>query len=381
MEVIHQKIPGVILLGDRNRVCEAGLLDVLQSLSPDVADALPGGTPDPVGLPTNETSEEIQSGRFGNRPPVGRVSAQVARAIHTSMSSYTRVLGVDFSEEPFTDELLRRDDINFAISFGGDGTVLRATRRLQAFAIPLLAVNLGHLGFLADVTPEELAETLSVLAWGVTTRLQSHLMLRCRVLRKRASEPISVATNRSDVASEVAVREIAGEEDVGEEAENIPEVFALNEVAVQTGATFRQIVLKLAIDGETVACYDGDGLILATPIGSTAHALSAGGPIMRHTLETVLICPLNPHTLTMRSVVDSASRRYVISVIQADPGTSVVVDGSVLTQVAPGDRIEITRSEWSFRTVMPPRHSYYRTLREKLGWGGRMVPRKDDPKG
>ncbi|MDO4558133.1 MAG: NAD(+)/NADH kinase [Planctomycetia bacterium] len=384
MDVIHQKTPGVVLLGDQTRVREAGLLEVLLALSPDVTDALqeedPGvvetspGTatpPDTVTPSSPERTREAirpEKSRTGTNGP-GLVDSQTAKAIYTSLLRYTRVLGVDFSDDPFSDELLRRGDLDFAICFGGDGTVLRAAKRLQSLSVPLLAVNLGHLGFLADVAPEELAETLSVLAWGVTSRLRSHLMLRCRVLRRPVAGVIGSAT-QPDMAVSPCPED--------PESDDVPEMIALNEVAVQTGTTFRQIDLRLAIDGETVAYYSGDGLILATPVGSTAHTLSAGGPIIRHTLESVLICPLNPHTLTMRPVVDSAERRYVITVIQADPGTSVVVDGVVLTPLSAGDRIEITRSERCFRTIMPPRHSYYQTLREKLGWSGRFAARRDD---
>jgi NAD+ kinase len=112
--------------------------------------------------------------------------------------------------------------------------------------------------------------------------------------------------------------------------------------------------------------------MVSTPVGSTAHCLSAGGPILRKHLQAFVVLPLSPHTLTVRPVVDSADCVYEMVVERPNPGTSVVVDGRVLCQMQPGDRVRVERATAQFKLVTDPSHTYYRTLREKLGWGGRL---------
>ena len=113
-------------------------------------------------------------------------------------------------------------------------------------------------------------------------------------------------------------------------------------------------------------------MIVSTPIGSTAHSLSAGGPILRQDLQAFVILPISPHTLTNRPVVDSAERVYEMVVPEPHAGTTIVTDGRVVCQAEPGDRVRVERSEARFKLVALPGHSYYRTLREKLGWSGRL---------
>ncbi len=152
----------------------------------------------------------------------------------------------------------------------------------------------------------------------------------------------------------------------------IAELLGLNEVAILAGAPFCILNVDLYVDSELVTTYSCDGLILSTPVGSTAHSLSAGGPILRQDLQAFVISPISPHTLTNRPVVDSADRVYEMVVPHPHAGTSIVVDGFVLEKVLPGDRVRVRRSEARFQLVSVPGHSYYRTLREKLGWGGRL---------
>ena len=204
----------------------------------------------------------------------------------------------------------------------------------------MLGVNLGRLGFLADLSPEELPDVLHDLAKsGVENQVVEHLMLDCQVLR--------------------------GGRVIGRQR-------GLNEVAVQTGPAFTMIDLDLYIDSELVTTYSCDGLIVATPIGSTAHSLAAGGPILRKDLQAVVISPISPHTLTNRPVVDSAERSYEIVVGKAKEGTSAVVDGRVVAALERSDRVRLRQAEVRFKMVAVPGHSYYRTLREKLGWGGSL---------
>jgi len=113
-------------------------------------------------------------------------------------------------------------------------------------------------------------------------------------------------------------------------------------------------------------------LIISTPVGSTAHSLSAGGPILRKNLQAFVISPISPHTLTNRPVVDSADRVYELVVANAREATPVVVDGRILCTLEPGDRVRVEKADARFTLVAAPGHGYYRTLREKLGWGGRL---------
>ena len=132
------------------------------------------------------------------------------------------------------------------------------------------------------------------------------------------------------------------------------------------------IDVDLYIDSDLVTTYSCDGLMVSTPVGSTAHCLSAGGPILRKNLQAFVVLPLSPHTLTMRPVVDSADRVYEMVVERPSEGTSVVVDGRVLCRLQPGDRVRVERADSQFKLVSNPGHTYYRALREKLGWGGRL---------
>ena len=152
----------------------------------------------------------------------------------------------------------------------------------------------------------------------------------------------------------------------------IAKQLGLNETVVHAGTPFRLINVDLYVDSDLVTTYSCDGLIIGTPVGSTAHCLSAGGPIMRKHLQAFVIVPLNPHTLTMRPVVDSADCVYEMVVERPNEGTSVVVDGRVICRLQPGDRVRVERSAARFKLVRNPGHTYYRSLREKLGWGGRL---------
>ncbi|MDD3470440.1 MAG: NAD(+)/NADH kinase [Thermoguttaceae bacterium] len=397
MESNRRKHPQIILLGDRTRIDEAGLLEGFMQFAATTKTASCSPNLPPKELEMNHHSalgqnatepERTSSHQCRKTSSATWCHSSVAKEIFSSIRRYTEVVAVHFSPTHIPDAVLRQP-LDFAICFGGDGAILRAAKQLQPLQIPALAVNLGHLGFLADVAPDALSETLQILdTEGIDSRVQAHLMLHCRVRKVQTTDHSEVLTDATSLTdSENSTNSVSFLDSEGDRSLNSSDVrtvstfggdeaVALNEISVQTGDSFRLIDLELAIDGETVSYYSGDGLILATPVGSTAHSLSAGGPILRHGLETILICPLNPHTLTMRPVVDSADRTYTITVVHGEPGMSLIVDGTVLTRLQTGDRIEITRAPAVFRTITPPRHSYYRTLREKLGWSGRFDAKK-----
>ena len=134
--------------------------------------------------------------------------------------------------------------------------------------------------------------------------------------------------------------------------------------------------VDLYVDSEWATTYSCDGLIISTPVGSTAHNLSAGGPILRKDMQAFVIVPISPHTLTVRPVVDTAQRIYEMAVRVPREGTSVVVDGVVLGSVTEADRVRVQRAESGFKMLQVAGQDDYATLREKLGWGGIIRGRK-----
>jgi len=227
---------------------------------------------------------------------------------------------------------------DLAIVLGGDGSILRAAQQMGHRQVPAIGVNFGKLGFLADLLPENLEEVLSQFCQR-KYRLVDHLMYRCRVMRQ---------------------------------GEVIHDELGLNEVAILAGPPFAILGVQLYVDGELATTYSCDGLIVSTPIGSTAHNLSAGGPILRKDLQAFVVCPISPHTLPNRPVVDTAARASELVVPGPHEGTTLVLDGKPLCPLTAEDRVSIQRADARFTLVEVPGHTYYRTLREKLGWGGRL---------
>jgi len=227
-------------------------------------------------------------------------------------------------------------EADFAIVLGGDGSILRAAKQMGTHQIPLLGVNLGRLGFLADVSPDEFEHCLPHLAAGRCLVLQ-HLMFRCSVWR--------------------------GKELLGSH-------LGLNETAILGGPPYSMLYIDLYVDSDPVTTYSCDGLIVSTPVGSTAHSLSAGGPILRKNMQAFVVLPISPHTLTMRPVVDTADRVYEMRVRESNESTSVVVDGVTIHRLTAEDQVCVQRAEPRFKMIEIEDRNYYRTLREKLGWGG-----------
>jgi NAD+ kinase len=222
------------------------------------------------------------------------------------------------------------------VVLGGDGSILRTARWLAYEQVPVLGVNLGALGFLAGFAREDLAAALDEIAAG-RFRLVEHLMFETEIVRGGA-----------------VVRKELG----------------LNETSILAGPPFSMIEIRLLVDGELATTYRADGLIVSTPVGSTAYNLSAGGPIVRKDLDAFVFTPLNPHTLTNRPVVESAARTYELLVPRPNAGSACVVDGRVVADLEPGDGVRVRRAAPRFTLVETSHHGYYRTLREKLGWGG-----------
>jgi NAD+ kinase len=257
----------------------------------------------------------------------------VAR-LRPTIERYLKVVNVSFDFASNLDLA----DVQLAIVLGGDGSILRAAHQMGYHQRPVLGVNLGRLGFLAALQPEQLEQALPEIAGG-QCRVVEHLMIECTATR---------------------------------DAKPLYHSLGLNEAEVLAGAPFRMLDIQLYVDGDLVTTYSCDGLIVSTPVGSTAHSLSAGGPILRNSIQALVIVPINPHTLTHRPVVDSADRTIELVVPEPHEGTSLVVDGRVLGRLESNDRVKIVRSKAQFQMLEVCGQAYYRTLHDKLGWGGQL---------
>ncbi len=259
-----------------------------------------------------------------------------AEEFQATIERHCRIVATDFSGRADLSSV----EADLAIVLGGDGSIMRAARQMGDHQLPVVAVNLGKLGFLADVSADELENVLREYCAGRLVVL-NHLMYGCSLVRH---------------------------------GERLWHQLGLNDVVVHAGTPFTILNVDLFVDGELATTYTCDGVIISTPVGSTAYCLSAGGPILCKTLRAFVILPISPHTLTNRPVVDSAERVYELVVERPNAGTSVVVDGRVLGTLLPGDRVRVEQAAVTFKLVAAPGHSYYRTLRDKLGWGGRLRP-------
>lgn len=237
-----------------------------------------------------------------------------------------------------TEDVPSTVNADLVVILGGDGSILRGCRLLGSHQIPIIGVNLGRLGFLADLSPEDFRDGLTLLKTGSYSVVE-HLMFECQ---HHCQEGVTHT-------------------DLG-----------LNEVTVTSGGSWKMLDIQLRIDHEYVTTFSCDGLIISTPVGSTAHNLSAGGPILRQELQAFAITPICPHTLTVRPIVDCASRVYTLSVADAPPGVSIVIDGQIRRAIHNHDQIIVRRAEPTFKLVRLPGHSYYNTLHRKLGWHGQL---------
>lgn len=232
-------------------------------------------------------------------------------------------------------------EADLVLVFGGDGSMLRAASQMGNRQLPVVGINLGKLGFLADMPRDALLTHLPDICAG-KCQVVEHLMFRCQVLRDECL---------------------------------IHDELGLNETAILAGPPFSMLYVDLYVDGELATTYSCDGLIISSPIGSTAHNLSTGGPILRKNLQAFVISPISPHTLTVRPVVDAADRIYEAVVREPNETTSVVVDGRTICQLTERDRVRVRRADPTFKMVEVTGKTYYRTLREKLGWGGNIGDR------
>ncbi|MEA1051785.1 NAD(+) kinase [Lamprobacter modestohalophilus] len=268
-----------------------------------------------------------------------RVATTVARAV-----SLLSARGVRTHFEQTTAALLQRSDgisidaigerCDLVLVVGGDGTFLHAARMLAEHDVALVGINLGRLGFLVDILPDEIELRLEQILSGAYDA-DTRILLDARI---------------------------------GDQAK--PER-ALNDVVIHKWNSVRMIEFETYLDGQFVNAQRSDGLIVATPTGSTAYALSGGGPLLNPRLDSLLLVPICPHTLSNRPLVVPGSSRIEIRIRNLEPEqVRLTCDGQVDLPLESDSSIQIERSRRRVRLLHPQDHNHYRILRAKLGWGG-----------
>lgn len=229
------------------------------------------------------------------------------------------------------------NDVDLAVVMGGDGTMLAIARSLVDFRVPLIGVNQGRLGFLADVSVDTMLATLDEMLDGQYVE-ENRIMLDCALER---------------------------------DGDLVFHMYAFNDAVVSKGAMGRLIEFEAYIDDKFVYSQRADGLVVASPTGSTAYALSAGGPILHPSLEAFVLAPICPHTLSARPIVVNGRSEVEINLIHADD-CRVHFDGQNHRDMRVGDRVVIRRARNTVRLLQPTDHNYYDTLRQKLRWGEKL---------
>ena len=231
-------------------------------------------------------------------------------------------------------ELCKTSDL--AIAIGGDGTMLYASRLARDSGTPILGVNRGRLGFLADITPDEMIDSVDQVLAG-NYQKDSRMLLKAQLVTAAGKEAIA---------------------------------YGLNDVVLQRRGKGGMVDFSTSVAGQYVNTHSGDGLIAATPTGSTAYALSCGGPILEPNIDAVALVPICPHTLTDRPIVISASQDIEIVLLKRDrKRAEVTVDGNHLGTLQPGDTLRVAAATQRITLLHPPGHDFYSILRSKLFWG------------
>lgn len=234
-----------------------------------------------------------------------------------------------------TDDLLL-DGADLLVAVGGDGTMLHAARHAAVHGVPLLGINRGRLGFLADVSPEQMQESFEQVLAGQFTK-ERRMLLRAEIYSGDAATADGLA---------------------------------MNDIVLKNRETGRMLEFQTIVDGQYVNTHGGDGFIAATPTGSTAYALSCGGPIVEPGMEAIVLAPICPHTLSDRPIVISSQTTIEVTLTQ-DDGTrgEVNADGEFVGELTAGEQLNIVAAEQKVDLLHPHGYDYFGTLRSKLYWG------------
>ncbi len=227
------------------------------------------------------------------------------------------------------------EDLDLVLVLGGDGTFLHAARVVRG-RYPMLGINLGGLGFLTEIPPDRVDDILPMIVDG---------KLKCE----------------SRMTFDVFLERSEGNREGG--------FYVLNDAVVTKGTLARIILLKVEVDGELLTNYRADGLIVSTPTGSTAYSLSAGGPIIHPSLDSITITPICPHMLTNRPIVLPPHVTVSVTLLSPDEEVFLTLDGQTGFPLYAGDRVLVRRSDSPTKVLRSPFDSYFNILRTKLGWG------------
>lgn len=228
------------------------------------------------------------------------------------------------------------EGLDLLLTLGGDGTLLRGARLVAPFGVPVLGINLGHLGFLTSLGPDELESALTALV-------------------------------RDEVVwDERMVLDAWVESPDGERQSTF---LALNDAVLHRGGVARMIRMRVFAHEEEVGTYSADGIILSTPTGSTAYSLSAGGPIVSPAVDCIVATPICPHTLAVRPIVLPAGETVTVEVLSPTEELILTIDGQEGARLLPGDRLVVARAPQPLCLVRFPGQTFFSTLRRKLRWG------------
>jgi NAD+ kinase len=272
---------------------------------------------------------------FNTRNPKTK---QLALGIQQFLSSQgTQVVAADDEAQEIGADALSQvnpSDIRFVISLGGDGTILSTVHEYPQIEAPILGINMGHLGFMADVQVSDVYPSLQDLLSGAYT-IEERLIL---------------------------------------DGKNVhgDSCFAINDIVIHRSPNPSMIEIGIHVNGLYLNTFEADGLIIATPNGSTAYSLGAGGPIVSPSLEAIVITPICPHTISNRPVVLTAHEQIQIQYLSNYPPVEVRADGLSPISLATGESFYIRRSPRKFRLVSLLRQDYFSTLRTKLSWSGKL---------
>jgi NAD+ kinase len=232
--------------------------------------------------------------------------------------------------------------VDMAVVLGGDGTLLAAARTFQKKQVPILGVNLGGLGFLTEITLGELYPMLESILQG-DYKTDERMLLTARVWRN---------------------------------GKEIDAFTVLNDVVITKGALARIIELETMVDNAYLTTFRADGLIISTPTGSTGYSLSAGGPIVYPSLQSIIITPICPHNMTNRTIIVPKEAVISATLCSGDQEVFLTLDGQVGFEMLPQDRVEVQKGEGFVKLIKSPSRGYFELLRQKLMWGADIVGKR-----
>ncbi|RKX25541.1 MAG: NAD(+) kinase [Candidatus Zixiibacteriota bacterium] len=248
------------------------------------------------------------------------------------ISDEHRQIGDDFNTYLPRDAIASKVDI--VVSMGGDGTLLASARAVGVECTPLLGVNLGSLGFLTQLTPKQLTYALDAIVAG-DYQIEERMLLKATV----------------------------------EGGQQLAQPYALNDIVVDKGAISRLIEICFRVNDENIVTYRADGIVIATPTGSTAYSLAVGGPIMHPKMMGIIASPISSFSLSTRPMVFDADDVLELTVKSEDRVVGLTLDGQVMTSLLDTARVTITRAEFTARFIIFPENSFFKVLRNKLHWG------------